>query len=51
MFEASSNPDMLRAAKTFADRRANGSLPSPLDSENLIGQFIGDRYAKHRFAL
>lgn len=51
MFEASSNPDMLRAAKTFADRRANGSLPTPLDPGNQIGQFIDHKYAKHRFAL
>ncbi len=40
-----------RAAKTFLSRRNENTLPTPLDADHKIGQFIDYMYARHRFPL
>jgi GT2 family glycosyltransferase len=39
-----------RAVETFDERRAEGRLPTPLDAEGRVAQFVGPHYAGHRFA-
>lgn len=41
--------DQIRAAAEYDRRRSDGRLPSPIDAEHVIAQFIGDNYARHRY--
>jgi GT2 family glycosyltransferase len=50
-FKNSNNNYMLRAAEEFERRRIEGRLPTQLDADHKIGQFIDGMYARHRYAL
>jgi len=50
-FESSQTPNLVRAAKTFTDRREAGSLPTPIDVNHKVSNFNGDFYTNHRFSL
>jgi hypothetical protein len=39
-----------KAAKVFRDRQAAGTLPTPLDPEGRVAEFIGTDFAEHRFS-
>jgi|SRR4051794_38181979 len=51
MFSGSGNEDQKKAAASFAKRRIDGQLPTPIDPQHRIGQFIDIFYAKHRYPL
>ena len=38
------------AAAEFRKRAAEGRLPTPIDPEGHVAQFIGTDFAKHRFS-
>jgi GT2 family glycosyltransferase len=40
-----------RAKAVFEQRRREGRLPTPIDADHEIGQFVDGRYAPHRYAL
>jgi GT2 family glycosyltransferase len=42
---------LVRAAGVFENRRSKGELPTQIDEQHKIGQFIGLNYAEHRFPL
>jgi GT2 family glycosyltransferase len=47
-----SDADYLRrAATTFEQRRAAGKLPTPLDPNHLVAEFVDGLYTRHRFPL
>ena len=50
-FEQSDQDHLRRAAAEFAQRRSAGKLPTPLDPEHRVAQFVGYNYAQHRFRL
>jgi GT2 family glycosyltransferase len=50
-YKQSSAEHLLRAAREFEKRQAEGRLPEPIDSEHRIGRFNDGLYAKHRFPL
>ena len=39
----------LKAVNEYERRRDAGSLPTPIDADHRVAQFIGDNYATHRF--
>jgi len=51
-FTNSNEPHLQRAAKTFLERRAAGSLPKPRDPDHKIGKLAGHYvYTKHRYRV
>jgi GT2 family glycosyltransferase len=46
----SENPTWVRAADRFEQRRAEGSLPRPIDADGRVAQFVGMQFAEHRFS-
>jgi GT2 family glycosyltransferase len=50
-FQNSGEPNLLKAAKVFEERRAAGTLPAPRDSNHRIAHFHEIFYAKHRYSL
>lgn len=42
--------EQRRAAGRFLERKADGSLPAPLDPDHKVAQFIGLDFAEHRFS-
>lgn len=50
-FEASDDPNMVRAARVYRERQASERLPTPVDPEHRIGQFEDGVYARHRYPL
>lgn len=50
-FKASGESHIRNAAKVFEARRAEGSLPIPVDLEHRVGEFVGDMYSVHRFVI
>ena len=50
-FKASDTEHLLKAAQVYENRRAQGTLPTQLDADQRIAEFIGDQYTRHRFAL
>ena len=49
-FRRSDDQALLRAAASFELRRKAGKLPSPLDPDHLVAQFIEGEYALSRFS-
>jgi hypothetical protein len=49
-FRISSDDRWVDAANTFAHRREEGALPSPLDPEGRVAQFFGMQFARHRYS-
>ncbi|WP_210324594.1 glycosyltransferase family 2 protein [Chelatococcus reniformis] len=50
-FSLSPHEDHQKAYSVFMSRREADQLPAPLDPGHEVGQFVGDMYAHHRFAL
>lgn len=50
-FHQSADENLNRAARVYDDCQLAGRLPLALDANHKIGQFVGNFYAKHRFAL
>lgn len=50
-FSASDDETVIRALNEYRRREETGRLPTPIDPENKVAQFIGGNYAKHRFVL
>ena len=50
-FEASEDPNLLKAARHFRAREAAGTLPTPIDPDHKVGEFDGVFFARHRYAL
>jgi GT2 family glycosyltransferase len=50
-FEQSGVDYLQRAAANFLGRRVANTLPTPLDPEGKVAQFVGHHYTPHRFAL
>ncbi len=48
-FENSSDDNLRRAWAEIRRREASGRLPSPLDPDGRVAQFVDGNYAKHRF--
>ncbi|WPX14086.1 hypothetical protein RHM57_01570 [Cryobacterium sp. 10S3] len=48
-FQNEGTDAVLKAVAAFHTKSKSGSLPAPLDAGHLVGQFIGDKYAVHRF--
>ncbi|WP_327014311.1 hypothetical protein [Cryobacterium sp. GrIS_2_6] len=48
-FQNEGTDAVLNAVAAFHKKRKAGMLPAPLDAGHLVGQFIGDKYAVHRF--
>ncbi|WP_104082404.1 glycosyltransferase family 2 protein [Cryobacterium sp. Y11] len=48
-FRSEGSTSVLKAVAAFERKRKLGTLPTPLDAEHKVGQFIGDNYAVHRF--
>jgi hypothetical protein len=48
-FAISGDPELERVAAAFAERKRTGKLPTPLDPDHEVGQFIAGAYATHRF--
>lgn len=40
-----------KAVTEYERRAAEGRLPTPLDPDHRVGQFVGDMYAKHRYII
>jgi GT2 family glycosyltransferase len=40
-----------KAVQTFRDRKRDGTLPTPIDPEGLVAEFVGYTYGKHRFEV
>jgi len=40
-----------KATATFEQRRRDGTLPTPVDPDHKVGQFINGFYASHRYTL
>lgn len=51
IFSDAGEAHLRKAAAAFEQRRSDGDLPEPLDSEHRIAQFVGDAYAMHRFVI
>ena len=49
-FQASDNPVQIEAAQHFLSRKKEGRLPSQIDRDFRVGQFIDGNYARHRYA-
>lgn len=50
-FSSSTLPHLHKAAQEFERRKVANMLPKPVDADHRIGEFVGDGYARHRFAL
>ncbi len=50
-FKRAGADHLIRAAKEYERRRAEGRLPAQLDQQHRIGQFVEGMYAQHRFPL
>jgi GT2 family glycosyltransferase len=50
-FDNIPDENLRKAASVFREREAGDRLPTPLDPEHQVGQFVGQYYAKHRFDL
>lgn len=50
-FSESNTPHLKRAAAEYAQRKASNRLPTPIDPEGRVAEFLGDHYTKHRYAL
>lgn len=50
-FEGSGDEHMQRAATEFRRRQTAGRLPSALDPNGEVAQFVGINYGKYRFSL
>ncbi|WP_243039096.1 glycosyltransferase family 2 protein [Dyella sedimenti] len=50
-FSESDTPHLKRAAAEYAERKASNRLPTPIDPEGRVAEFLGDHYTKHRYAL
>lgn len=50
-FKRNSEPHYAKAAATYESRRAEGSLPTPIDQDHRVGVFIQGAYAPHRFVM
>lgn len=48
-FRGSNDPDLQKAAENFNMRRQQNQLPTPLDLDHVVGQFIDGGYALSRF--
>jgi GT2 family glycosyltransferase len=48
-FVKSADEYLVRAAKAFELRVKTGRLPNPIDPDHMVGQFINENYAHHRF--
>jgi GT2 family glycosyltransferase len=48
-YRITSTPRLLRAAADYADRRASGRLPAPIDARHTVAQFRKVHYAEHRY--
>jgi GT2 family glycosyltransferase len=48
-FQASSSPVEAKVVAEYEKRRAEGSLPSQLDPDHAVGQFVSGNYALHRY--
>jgi GT2 family glycosyltransferase len=48
-FRAEGSAPALKAAFEFEARRSAGTLPTPIDTDHRVAQFVGDNYAEHRF--
>ncbi|KQP13575.1 glycosyltransferase [Pseudorhodoferax sp. Leaf267] len=51
IFRGAAEAHLQKAAATFEQRRAEGRLPCPLDTEHRVAQFVDDAYAAHRFVI
>lgn len=49
--EGSAEEPHQRAVLEYRKRLREGRLPSPIDAEHKVGQFIAGNYARHRFTL
>jgi GT2 family glycosyltransferase len=49
-FRESADETLLKAARAFELRRKAGRLPSQIDEDHSVGQFVDGTYAHHRFA-
>jgi GT2 family glycosyltransferase len=50
-FDACNDEITNRAKATFEACRCEGSLPTPIDPEHQVGEFVDGMYARHRYAL
>lgn len=50
-FGASKTEYFRRAVNAFELKQRNGELPTPLDPEHTVGEFINNMYTTHRFAI
>jgi hypothetical protein len=50
-FRKSSDTNLVKASGAFTNRRKTGTLPTPIDPDHRIGQFVDIFYAKHRYPL
>lgn len=50
-FEGSGVPHLEKAASAYASRKAEGTLPTPIDPDRKIAFFENGIYAKHRYSL
>lgn len=50
-FDATGDENYLKAAASFREREAAGTLPLQLDAEGKVAMFIDGNYAPHRFTL
>lgn len=46
---AHGSPAQQRAVADFEQRESQGRLPTPIDADHVVGQFIDGNYARHRF--
>jgi GT2 family glycosyltransferase len=49
-FSSSGDDILVRAADAVKERLRTGRMPTPIDPEHLVGQFIEGAYATHRFS-
>ena len=47
--EATREPQHLEAVEAFRERQRSGRLPTPIDPEGRVAEFIGHYYGAHRF--
>ena len=48
-FRSSGLPTLEKAATSFELRQKAGRLPTPIDPDHTVGQFVNNAYAAHRF--
>lgn len=48
-FIRSGDPDLEKAAEAFEDRRRSGRLPTQIDPDHTVAEFVAMNYAPHRF--